>query len=64
LAPIVTVIPYQDWEEAVAVINDTLYGLQAGLFTNGVNLINVWDRIEVGGLQVNGVPTFRVGHMP
>jgi acyl-CoA reductase-like NAD-dependent aldehyde dehydrogenase len=64
-APIVTIMPYQDWEEAVSVINDTPYGLQAGLFSNDMNLImDAWDRIEVGGLQVNSVPTFRVDHMP
>ena len=39
--------------------------LQAGLFTNDWNLIQTaFDRIEVGGLMVNDVPTFRIDHMP
>jgi len=64
-APIVTVIPYEEWDEAVTIINDTPYGLQAGLFTNDMNrIMDAWDRIDVGGLQVNNVPTFRVDHMP
>jgi acyl-CoA reductase-like NAD-dependent aldehyde dehydrogenase len=64
-APIVTVVPYKEWDDAVSIINDTPYGLQAGLFTNDMNLImDAWDRIDVGGLQVNSVPTFRVDHMP
>ena len=41
------------------------FGLQAGLFTNDWNLIQTaFDRIEVGGLMVNDVSTFRVDHMP
>ena len=64
-APVVTISPYGEWDEAITAINDTPYGLQAGLFTNDMNLImDAWERIEVGGLQVNSVPTFRVDHMP
>jgi len=64
-APIVTLVPYQDWDEAVATINDSEYGLQAGLFTNDMKrIMDAWDRIDVGGLQVNSVSTFRVDHMP
>lgn len=64
-APVVTVMPYKEWDEAIAMINDTEYGLQAGLFTNNVKLImDAWDRIDVGGLHVNSVSTFRVDHMP
>ncbi|MCI0711611.1 MAG: aldehyde dehydrogenase family protein [Chloroflexi bacterium] len=64
-APVLTVMPYQDWDEAVATINDSDYGLQAGVFTNDIKrIMDAWDRIEVGGLQVNDVSTFRVDHMP
>jgi acyl-CoA reductase-like NAD-dependent aldehyde dehydrogenase len=64
-APVVTVSPYVEWDEAVATINDTPYGLQAGLFTNDMNrIMDAWARIDVGGLQVNSVSTFRVDHMP
>jgi acyl-CoA reductase-like NAD-dependent aldehyde dehydrogenase len=64
-APIVTVTPYRDWDDAVAIINDSEYGLQAGVFTRDINrVMQAWDDIVVGGLQVNDVSTFRVDHMP
>lgn len=64
-APVVTVSPYQTWDDAVAIINDSPYGLQAGVFTNDMKrIMDAWDRIDVGGLQVNSVSTFRVDHMP
>ncbi len=64
-APVVTLTPYQTWDDAVAMINDTPYGLQAGVFTNDMKrIMDAWNRIEVGGLQVNSVSTFRVDHMP
>ena len=64
-APVVTLSAYDAWDDAVAMINDTPYGLQAGVFTNDVKrIMDAWERIEVGGVQVNGVSTFRVDHMP
>jgi acyl-CoA reductase-like NAD-dependent aldehyde dehydrogenase len=64
-APVVSLMQYETWDEAIAIINDSDYGLQAGLFTNDIQLImSAWDNIEVGGLQVNEVSTFRVDHMP
>ncbi len=49
----------------MATINDTPYGLQAGVFTRDVKrIMDAWERVEVGGLQVNSVSTFRVDHMP
>ena len=64
-APVVTVSPYETWDEAVATINDSPYGLQAGVFTSDVKLImDAWERVEVGGLHINSVSTFRVDHMP
>lgn len=64
-APVVTVSPYDRWDEAVAAINDSPYGLQAGVFTNDVKrIMDAWERIDVGGLHINSVSTFRVDHMP
>ena len=64
-APVVTVVPYDSWDDAVAIINDSPYGLQAGVFTNDMQrIMDAWERIDVGGLQVNSVSTFRVDHMP
>ena len=64
-APVVTVSPYESWDDAVTVINDSPYGLQAGVFTNDVKrIMDAWDRVDVGGLHINSVSTFRVDHMP
>ena len=64
-APVVTVSRYDAWDDAIAVINDTPYGLQAGVFTRDVKrIMDAWERIDVGGLQVNSASTFRVDHMP
>lgn len=63
--PVVTVEPYTDFEEAVRSVNDTPFGLQAGVFTNRLEDINMaFDRLDVGGVIINDVPTFRVDHMP
>jgi glyceraldehyde-3-phosphate dehydrogenase (NADP+) len=63
--PVVTVEPYTTIEEAVHMVNDTNFGLQAGIFTHNMNEINyAFINLEVGGVIVNDVPTFRVDHMP
>ena len=64
-APIVTLRPYDKWDDAIAIVNDTPYGLQAGIFTNDMKrIMDAWNRVDVGGLHINSVPTFRVDHMP
>ncbi len=64
-APVVTLRPYRDWDDAIAIINDSPYGLQAGVFTRDIKrIMDAWERIDVGGLMVNSASTFRVDHMP
>jgi len=64
-APVKTVEPYEDFGDALASVNRSPYGLQAGLFTNDARLIfRAYDELEVGGLIVGDVPTFRIDHMP
>lgn len=64
-APVITVAPYDDFDEAIRLANDTDYGLQSGLFTQNVNrIMRAFEEIEVGGLQINDVSTFRVDQMP
>jgi acyl-CoA reductase-like NAD-dependent aldehyde dehydrogenase len=64
-APVVTVTPYTDFEEAVRSVNASDYGLQAGVFTRDVKRIfSAYDELEVGGVIVNDVPTFRLDQMP
>jgi acyl-CoA reductase-like NAD-dependent aldehyde dehydrogenase len=64
-APIVTVQTYADFEEALRAVNDSAYGLQAGVFTSDVKRIfRAYEELEVGGLMVNEVPTWRIDPMP
>ncbi|HKI55696.1 MAG TPA: aldehyde dehydrogenase family protein [Trueperaceae bacterium] len=64
-APMIGLYRYGDIEEAVRAVDDSDFGLQAGLFTNDWRVIRTaFDGIEVGGLNVNDVSTFRVDHMP
>ena len=63
--PMVGLYQYTDVMQALRAVDDSDFGLQAGLFTNDWNLIQkAFDRVEVGGLMVNDVSTFRVDHMP
>jgi acyl-CoA reductase-like NAD-dependent aldehyde dehydrogenase len=63
--PVTTVTPYQTFEEALDEVNNSKYGLQAGLFTNDVNrAFEAHRTIEVGGLIVNDVSAFRADQMP
>jgi len=64
-APVVTLEPYDDFQEAVRAVDDSVYGLQAGVFTNDVRRIfYALDRIQVGGVIINDYPTYRIDHMP
>ena len=64
-APVVTLEPYDLFEEALARVNDSSFGLQAGVFTADVKAIfRAFGELEVGGVIANDVPTFRVDHMP
>ena len=63
--PAVLLEPFDDFDAALDVINDSQYGLQAGLFIRDIAKIRkAWDRLEVGGVVINDVPSFRVDHMP
>jgi glyceraldehyde-3-phosphate dehydrogenase (NADP+) len=64
-APVVTIEPYNDFAAALKEANNSLYGLQAGLFTRDAKRIfQAYEELEVGGLIAGDVPTFRVEHMP
>lgn len=63
--PVISLYQYDDVQQAIAAVNSSDYGLQAGLFTNDWSLIeDAYRQISVGGLMVNDVSTFRVDHMP
>lgn len=64
-APVVTITPYTDFEDALARVNDSPYGLQAGVFTQDVKrLFQAFETLEVGGVIANDAPTYRIDHMP
>jgi acyl-CoA reductase-like NAD-dependent aldehyde dehydrogenase len=63
--PVVNLYRYTDVMQAIRNVDSSEFGLQAGLFTNDWNIVqNAFDEIEVGGLMVNDVSTFRIDHMP
>lgn len=63
--PIITVEKYADFTEAVKAVNNTNYGLQAGVFTNDIREMDyAFYNLHVGGVIINDVPTFRADHMP
>ena len=64
-APLVVAAPFKDLDEAIAKVNDSMFGLQTGVFTN--DLAGAWRafaELEVGGVVINDVPTYRIDHMP
>jgi acyl-CoA reductase-like NAD-dependent aldehyde dehydrogenase len=64
-APLAVVQKYATFEQVVAAINDSEYGLQAGIFTNRMNdIFHAFSNIECGGVVVNDVPTYRADHQP
>lgn len=64
-APVVTIIPYSDLDEAFAQANDSEYGLQAGIFTRDLNIAMKAARVlEYGGVVINDVSTYRNDVMP
>jgi len=64
-APVAVVYPYRDFEEALAAVNNSIYGLQAGVFTHDLNkAFKAYEALDVGGVIVNDIPTFRIDHMP
>ncbi|MEN3337308.1 MAG: hypothetical protein V7647_984 [Acidobacteriota bacterium] len=64
-APVITVSRFTDFDAALTAVNDSTYGLQAGVFTRDLeHTLRAFDRLDVGGVIVNDVPTWRIDHMP
>src|SRR3954451_9818104 len=64
-APLVVAFPFDDLGDAIREVNDSFYGLQTGIFTNDLgNSWRAFNELEVGGVIVNDVPTYRIDHMP
>lgn len=63
--PVVVLAKYTDFGDALARINASRYGLQAGLFVSDYKkMLRAWDELEVGGVVVGDVPSFRADNMP
>lgn len=63
--PVVSLLPYDTLDEALDAVNDSPFGLQAGVYTRDLNrALYAVDRLNVGGVMINDVPTYRVDHMP
>ncbi len=63
--PVLVLEAYSDFQTVLDVVNDSQFGLQAGIFTNQMDkIMKAFNQIEVGGLIVNDAPTFRVDNMP
>ncbi len=64
-APVMSVRPFGTLDEAIATVNDSAYGLQAGVYTDRLeDALRAAHEIECGGVMINDVPTFRVDLMP
>jgi len=63
--PVAVLSPYEDFSDALREVNNSDFGLQAGIFTRDIRKIyRAWDELEVGGVVIGDVPSWRVDHMP
>ena len=64
-APIVSIVPYNNLKEAITLVNDSEFGLNAGIYTtNIIDAMYAADEIQAGAVMINDIPTFRVDNMP
>ena len=63
--PVTLLAKFDDFDEALRIVNDSDYGLQAGVFTNDLaHAMQAWDTLAEGGVVVGDIPSFRVDNMP
>jgi len=63
--PVVVLSRFTDWNAALVEVNDSKFGLQAGIFTRDIHkILEAWDDLDVGGIVVNDVSSYRVDNMP
>lgn len=63
--PVALLQPFEEFDDALRTVNASRYGLQAGVFTHDLrHALRAWDALEVGGVIVGDVPSFRVDTMP
>ena len=63
--PVAVMSSYQEFSEAIETVNDSTFGLQAGIFTRDLyRAMEAWDELDVGGVVIGDVPSWRVDNMP
>ncbi|MBT3232840.1 MAG: aldehyde dehydrogenase family protein [Calditrichaeota bacterium] len=63
--PVAVVEKFSEFKDAIAKVNDSDFGLQAGIFTNNIHhAFYAWNELEVGGVVINDIPSLRVDNMP
>jgi acyl-CoA reductase-like NAD-dependent aldehyde dehydrogenase len=63
--PLAILSSFREWDEAIDMVNDSKFGLQAGIFTRDFYKVQkAWDKLDVGGVVVGDVPSYRVDNMP
>ena len=63
--PVALLSKFTDFNAALDEVNDSKFGLQAGIFTRDLfKMLDAWDRLDVGGVVINDVPSYRVDNMP
>jgi acyl-CoA reductase-like NAD-dependent aldehyde dehydrogenase len=63
--PFALLAPFKKFDDAIAMVNDSDFGLQAGIFTDSLDhAMRAWNELEQGGVIVNDIPSFRVDNMP
>ncbi|MCD8554423.1 aldehyde dehydrogenase family protein, partial [Seleniivibrio sp.] len=64
-APVVSIVAYDNFSDAIKRVNDSDFGLQAGVYTKDINkIMEAVEDLEVGGVMINDTATFRVDHLP
>jgi len=63
--PVLTIAPYDEWDDALATVNASEFGLQAGVFTrDAARVFDAFRTLAVGGVVANDIPTLRLDHLP
>jgi acyl-CoA reductase-like NAD-dependent aldehyde dehydrogenase len=63
--PVALLTPFSDFDAALDEVNDSVFGLQAGIFTRDIQKAHrAWDRLDVGGVVIGDVPSWRADQMP
>ena len=63
--PVAFFTRFKTFDEALHIVNDSKFGLQAGIFTRDLfHMLKAWDVLDVGGVVINDVPSYRVDNMP